>query len=134
MRHAVRVAADFCRHKIGYRGAFLLFLVFLDLLYGWAMVDNQLSDHPITVLTWHEWGIAWIAVGLFLLTGVFSKVDRAQYTAAIAFKAFWVAALIQDEMINHVKGGGIDAIIWAGVVAVIFLISSWPEPIHRRGP
>lgn len=130
--HYLRAVLDFLRYRVGHRGAFLLFLTLLDLLYGFAMVTNQVSDVPITFLSWHEWGMLWMAAGVFIFTGVASKVDKAQYTVAIILKTAWAAALIVDSWDNHIVGGWVDAAVWGMVVAVVFLISSWPEPPKRR--
>jgi hypothetical protein len=78
------------------------------------------------------WGIVWIAVGLFLFTGVWRKRDNAQYVAATILTSTWAVFVMNWWWKNRDLQAGSWAlgVVWAGIATATYLVSLWPEPGH----
>src|SRR5687768_11084491 len=81
---------------IGRRGAFLLFLALLDLIYGYSLLFPTLRSltNPTTlflveIAPLSVWGGLWLAVGILCLIFAFRRRDTIGFAAAMFLKVFW---------------------------------------------
>lgn len=122
--------------RIGHRGAFLLFLSLLDLLYGFSLLSSaRAAQHVDLTLGWNVWGYIWIAVGVVLLIGAFTKEDRIPYAVAATIKAAWATVWVKIWLFSHphVPLSWVSAVIWGAFSAIVVIVSTWPESRrHRR--
>ncbi len=120
-------------HRIGHRGAFLLFLAVLDVLFGYAL----LQPHVIlfrTILSSTEWSALWLGTGTICLIQAFMKWDRIAFTLAIGLKTAWGMLMLHWWLVQHQPLGWISIIIWWSFAAVIGVVASWPEPVNWVDP
>lgn len=127
-------------HRIGRRGATLLFLGLLDLLVALNLATPtaiQLRTPTYAylqqIMPIQAWASIWAAVGLICLAGMFAppdgqgfaRTDAPAFTAAVAIKIMWgilTAAMWLDGRLPHgyqasgiwLAFGGLIA-VWAGV-------------------
>lgn len=122
-------------HRIGRRGAFLLFLALLDLIYGFSfMFPPQIPAYYPTyaflssIMPLEAWGLLWMGVGVICLIFAFKKYDAPAYAAAMFLKSFWAAVFLLGWMFVGLDRGWVSATVWGAFAAVLALISTWPEP------
>jgi hypothetical protein len=67
--------------RLGYRGAFLLFLAALDGVYGWFLVNPTSEQERTTQFQWRDhimpteaWGVIWLAAAAY-------RLDNPQWDA-----------------------------------------------------
>ena len=89
----IRTVKVLSSSRLGYRGAFLLFLALVDLVYGLFLVRPAPEQIRTTQFEWRAhimptqaWGSVWITVGVVLLISAFLRQDRIGYALAIALK------------------------------------------------
>ena len=120
------------RCHVGFRGAFLLFLGLLDVIYGWSMFTEGGATglvHQITLfLPWQAWGILWIVVGASLLFGAFRWKDKQYFAVATSIKFLWAAFWFSAWYFDGVPRGWVSTIVWATFGMLVFIVSYWPEP------
>lgn len=118
--------------RIGRRGAFLLFLSLVDLLYGYSQLVNPMA--VVRVFSHDGWGWLWIGVGVVLFAGAWVRKDRAAFGLAAFIKALW-AGMWVDVWISDVlvPRAWVSVAIWTGFAAIVCLVSTWPEvtTVHR---
>lgn len=118
------------RHRVGHRGAFLLFLALLD----WALAYALLTLPPAAVAAQHLvppatfWAGAWVFVGAVCVVGAFVREDRFAYAGAAGIKAAWAAVSVRTWLAGHTPQGWVAVVIWLAFAVTVLLISSWPEP------
>ena len=114
--------------RIGHRGAFLLFLALLDVLYG---ISLNTTPGPLAGVNLgiplHVWAYVWVVVGVFLAFGAFLIKDRLPYAIASFIKAIWAAALFVSWFAEGFTRGWVSAVIWAAFSGLVLVVSSWPE-------
>lgn len=127
-RHAILLI----RRRIGRRGAFLIFLAFLDFVYGYYLVYPPPQAPAITryfpVLPAEFWGGWWIATGVLCIAGAFMRSDRIAYGMAATIKAAWGLRYIYLWYL-HAPLAWVSATIWMIFAGVILVIAGWPEEI-----
>jgi hypothetical protein len=113
------------RH-VGRRGAFLLFLALVDLLYGYSQLTTPTSI--VEVFSSTTWGWIWIGIGVVLTAGAFVHRDRAAFGLAAFIKAAW-AGMWVDVWISdaHVPRAWVSVVIWGAFAGVVLVVSTWPE-------
>jgi hypothetical protein len=131
---AVRRFAHRVIHRVGRRGAFLLFLTVLDVSYGKALLDTAvaaLHHGPHLIFSQSVWGWVWIGVGLVALTGVPARQhDWLQFGVVAALKASWAALFADVWLVQHEPDGWVSLVVWLAFSLTVILVGSWPE--HAR--
>jgi hypothetical protein len=115
--------------RTGHRGAFLLFLAVLDILFGYSLWATAAPQRLLDLfLPWEAWGGIWVAVGLVCIAGAASVTDRWAFAAAAALKAFWAALAADEWLFQGAARGWVSAVIWLCFALTVLVVSSWPEP------
>jgi hypothetical protein len=115
---------------VGRRGSFLLFLSFLDFVYGFSLLTaaNPTVSHahlipPVTV-----WGIAWIIVGVVCLIQSFATLDRLAFSLAVLIKFLWsMTMFLSWGFTNTNPHGWISASVFLAFGMLTSVVSFWPE-------
>jgi hypothetical protein len=125
--------------RLGYRGAFLLFLAVIDLIYGWFLVHPTPESRNTTQFVWRDhimapeaWGTIWIVVGVALLFSAFMRQDRVGYALAVGLKVGWAFVAAAGGLSGHVQGAWTTVAIWGGFAALTVLESGRPEPLQSH--
>lgn len=122
------------RHRVGRRGAFLLFLWLLDWVYayGLAFPTPRALSNPTSIFLMHimplgHWAFAWGAVGTVCLFYAFRSIDAPAYAAATLLKVTWATTFLLGWIFAGVERGYLSTAIFGAFAAVIMLISTWPD-------
>jgi hypothetical protein len=108
--------------RIGRRGAFMAFLVFLDALYAYSLAVHLPGRAPND-----PWAIVWAVAAANAACGIYTKRDRIQYGLAAGFKTAWGLYQFQQWVGGSNPLGWVSTVVWLGFAAIVLLISSWPE-------
>ena len=130
MRHL-----DALRHRIGRRGACLLFFALLDLVYAASLTSAPASDtyqflDSLMPLSW--WAAIWACVGSMCVIQAFQHIDRIAFAAASALKLVWGLAQLIGWAFGDIPRGYVAATIWLAFAAFVQVIAGWQET-SRRG-
>lgn len=122
------------RQQVGRRGAFLLYLALLDLIYGFALanpteqsVRNPTTIFLIGIMPLIIWAALWAVVGLACLFYAFRRKDAIGYAAAMSIKAFWAIVFLLGWITGEVERGYLSAVIWGAFVVLLLIIAGWRE-------
>lgn len=125
--------------RLGYRGAFLLCLAGIDLVYGGILIDPPAESLRTSQYVWRDhimpteaWGTIWITVGVALLASAFMRQDRIGYALAIALKIGWAFVSVVGGLSGQVQGAWGSVAIWGGFAAMTILESGRPEPLRTE--
>lgn len=120
--------------RVGHRGAFLLFLSLLDILYGYSLFDTaRRGQHLDLFLSLGAWGVAWCVVGAILLFGAFIRRDQVPFGLAATIKAAWAGAWVKIWLFSHaIPLAWVSVVIWAAFSALVVIVSTWPECSRRK--
>ena len=118
------------RHRVGRRGAFLLFLAILDAAIGYSLLTAPAAEVAAIhlVLPVAVWAWAWITVGAACAVSAFLTRDRTGYAVAAGLKAAWAGVTARAWLIYHIPQGWVGVVFWVAFAVTVLLISSWPEP------
>jgi hypothetical protein len=122
-------------HRLGFRGAFLLFLAELDLVTALTLIfpTPRTLQTPIYVFLnliapLDIWGCLWGVTGMLCLVYAFRRDDAPGYAAAMFIKVLWAAMFLLSWAFAHVELGLLGMFVWVSFALVVGLISRWPEP------
>jgi hypothetical protein len=122
--------------RLGYRGAFLLFLAMIDLVYGWFLVNPTDESINTSQFVWRDhimptqaWGVIWLAAAAVLVISAFVKQDRVGYAVAIGLKVGWAFIAAASAITGHVPGAWSAVAIWGGFACLTIMESGRPEPL-----
>lgn len=122
--------------QIGRRGACLLFLAILDLLYAYSLYETPLKQRTFDLLLPYQvWAMIWLAVGITCLNQAFMRVDRVAFSLAVGLKLAWGGAL-GAVWLTHPSAdprGWVVVPIYWGFAAFVAIVASWPE-LPEGGP
>lgn len=125
--------------RLGYRGAFLLILAFIDFIYGWVLAHPAPEQRQGSAYVWRDhimptewWGAVWVAVGVVLVVNAFMHQDRIGYGFAIGLKIGWAFIAAISGLTGNVQGAGSSVAIWAGFAVLTIMESGRPEPIRTH--
>lgn len=129
-------------HRIGRRGAALLFFFILDFFNGWSLLDplpESRQSHGTqwlaSVLPLEAWGAIWLFVGLLCLIGALIRTDVVAWVAAMSIKVMWGLLWLLGWMLDGVERGWVFAAFWLALAALVALLAGWAEPgDHGRRP
>lgn len=134
MRHATGAFGRLAR-RVGRRGAFLLFLGFVDGVYGWSLAAPTVEARHTATLAYiaqvgplWAWSALWCVVGAACFVGAFLRSDRIAYAAATFLKVLFGVTLLGAQVFGHVDRAYVGAAVWLVFAAVVYLVSTWPEP------
>lgn len=131
---------DAVRTRPGHRGAFLLFLAVLDLVYGWALYKTQAPQQTARMvdeallLPWQVWACLWGFCGFVCLFSAFSVKDRLGFALAATLKFSWGGVSLIEWIRDLDPNGWLSAVVWLSFSATVLIISGWPEPIQLVEP
>lgn len=125
--------------RLGYRGAFLLFLGIIDCIYGWFLINPTPETRHTSQFIWRQsvmpteaWGAIWLTVGVALLASAFLRQDRIGYALGIGLKVGWGCVALVGGLNGHVQGAWASVAIWGGFAALTILESGRPEPLQSH--
>ena len=134
MRYKFPVSKALIR-RMGHRGAFLLFLALLDVIYGLSLCADPGPLKPLNlILPINAWADIWMAIGVFLFTGAFLIKDKYHFAVATLLKFIWAAVFFDAWYIQGFSRGWVQGVIWAAFACVVLVISSWPEAAPFKMP
>ncbi|MEU8199302.1 hypothetical protein AB0C10_36510 [Microbispora amethystogenes] len=120
-------------HRIGRRGASLLFLALLDVVYAFSLATSpppaggSPSAFLARLLPLPAWGAVWAAVGVLCAVQAFMRTDRWAFAAASLIKVLWGAVYLLGSLLGQVPRGWVAAAVWLGFAAWVAIISGWRE-------
>lgn len=115
------------QRRAGYRGLFLACFGFYDLLVGTDVIITRRISAVFFGGT-YLLAITSLLVGTILLTGIFVRRDAWYYAVAMAFKIFWAIEFFWLSFTYPILV--INGILWSILALVVFVVSSWPEPVR----
>ncbi|MCW2768479.1 MAG: hypothetical protein JWO11_4438 [Nocardioides sp.] len=127
--------------RVGKRGAALLCLACIELIYGSALLDPLAPEAAspgyrwlASVLPLQVWGGIWLFVGVLCLIGSVVHEDSVAWVAAMSIKVMWGLLWLLGWWLVDVPRGWRSAAVWLPMAAVVALLASWAEPGSRRRP
>lgn len=126
---------DWIRGQVGRRGAFLAFLALLDILYGYSILTIMATPPRLhLLLTYEQWGWAWLGVGVALLPGVFVRRDRFYYGLAAFLMAAWGGAWVDVWVSDPATlRAWVSVLVWFSFAGLVLVVSTWPEVRRLKG-
>lgn len=125
--------------RLGYRGAFLLFLAAIDVVYGWFLINPTPEQARTTQFVWRDhilpseaWGAIWLTVAAILVVSALMRQDRVGYAAAIALKVGWAFIAAMSGLTGHTQGSWTAVAIWGGFAGLTIMESGRAEPLHTH--
>lgn len=124
--------------KIGRRGATLLCLGAINLIFGWFFLDPHIhkvvSVAPVyrglqDVASLYLWGVAWWTAGVLCVWEAFRQKDVIGFVASIIIKVSWSAGLFASWLIWDAQYAWAQAILWLGLAVWTIICAGWPEPL-----
>jgi hypothetical protein len=137
----IRTVRVLKQSKLGFRGAFLLGLAMIDVIYGLTLLLPSTETRAGSAYAWRSeflpteaWGALWILVGVFLSTQAWARRDRAAYAVAVAVKLLWAVIAIMSWVLGPVPASGAWGLgsIFLAFAWLTFVASLWSEPITSR--
>jgi hypothetical protein len=125
------------KRQVGRRGAFLLFLAMLDVVYGYYILDPP-KGLPRSVYTYPllpsgVWGCWWLATAGICLAGAFMKSDRVAYGAAALIKTAWGLRFVYQWYLG-VSMAWVSMSVWLVFAFIVLVIAGWPEQAPGPSP
>lgn len=121
--------------RVGRRGAVLLWLALLDLVYGSSLAHPPSETARSASIRFFAdlmplpvWGGLWLAVGVLCLAGAFLRHDRWAFAFATGLKVLWGGVCLFGWMLAGLPRGWVSAVIFLPMAALVLIISTWPEP------
>lgn len=114
---------------VGRRGAFLLFLALLDVLYGYSIAVSPAPQEQAysLILPARVWAVAWIAAGVVCAASAPARRDWPGYTAAAVIKMSWAALWARLWIVGGFPRGWVSLVVWAAFAGVVVMVAGWPE-------
>lgn len=137
----IRTVRILKRSRLGFRGATLLGLAFIDIVYGLTLALPSQETRQGSAYAWRSeviptesWGGLWILVGIFLVTQAWAHRDRAAYAVAIGIKLLWTTVCLGSWLVGPVPASQAWATsgIFIAFAWIAFVCSLWSEPITSR--
>lgn len=118
-------------HRLGRRGAFLIFLAVLDGVYAYGLLIQAPApaSHPSAdlLLPVQAWAGLWAATGLACAASSAIRRDRVAYTLAATLKAAWAGTATWQWASGLLPNGWLSGVVWLAFAATVLVIASWPE-------
>lgn len=129
-----------CRliHRVGHRGASLLFFALLDAVYSFSLFNPPPEAQVSRTIAFMRdvaplqfWGGLWAVVGLICFICAFRTDDRWGFTAAMLIKVLWGCLYVYGAF-TGVDRAYLSAAIWLCLAGWVAIISSWPPPTNAE--
>lgn len=125
------------RRRVGHRGASLLFLALVDVVYCYRLLfpsERDLTSPWLRFLAgivplW-VWAALWGVVGLLCLSRSWRRRDSGAFAFAIGIKVLWTLLALGAGVTGSVEQWYVNAVIFGGFAGFVAIIASWPEPPH----
>lgn len=129
------------RHRIGHRGATLLFFAGVEYVYAYSLVmpaperaRSSLIVYLDSVAPLWIWAGLWLTTGMIATVTAFADNDRVGFAACIGLKFLWAVTLVFGAF-RGVQSAYLSAAIWLGSAFLLFNANTWSEPIdYATGP
>lgn len=125
-------------HRVGRRGASLLFLALLDLVYALSLLAVPPETRAtagfvflVSVLPIQAWTAAWATVGLICAMQAFAWHDRVAFAAASSLKVVWGMVYLLGWALGDIPRGYVSAVIWLAFAGFVQVIAGWRENWER---
>lgn len=122
-------------HRIGRRGASLLFFATLDFVYSLSLFapapEHRRSSSLVflsQIMPLWCWGTLWGVVGLVCLVGAFTTRDRWAFAAATSLKVLWGGIILLGWLLAGLERGWLSAAVWLVFAGFVYIVSGWAEP------
>lgn len=119
------------KRKLSQRGAFLLVLAVVDLIYANALIDPPPETRASATYTFYSalaplpvWGLLWTFVGLLCLVLAWTPDDRLAYGFATGLKIFWSLLHVGGWAAGVVPRGYVLGVIWLAMAAGVMIVST----------
>jgi hypothetical protein len=126
------------RHRIGFRGATLLFFAVIDLGYGWSLANPLPEAERSATIRWADtliplpvWAAWWLTTAAVCVWYAFRPDDRLGFAAAAVLKGATGMVMATGWAFGYVQRGWVSAVIWLVMAGWVTLIAHWPEPPPR---
>lgn len=134
IRQLARGVGRWTVRRVGRRGATLLLLALLDLIYAAALAlppeETRATSgyrYISALLPAPVWAAAWLTVGLVCLINSCRASDRVGFALAAALKAGWGLLYLAGWAAGAITRGWTSAAIWLAVAAWLLIVATWPE-------
>ncbi len=124
-----------CLHRIGRRGASLLFLALLDAVFAYSLISLPLEAQQspswaflLRLLPLNAWAAMWGGVGVLCAVQAFMLTDRLAFAAASLLKVLWGSVYLLGWAFGEIPRGWVFAAVWFGFAAFVQNIAGWREP------
>jgi hypothetical protein len=125
-------------YRVGRRGAVLLFLAGLDVvisisLFKPAYPVPDTTSYVASLAPLRAWAVLWACCAVVCATNAFLRVDRVGFAAAMAVKVLWGLTIAGGAVTGHIPRGLFSASVWLTFAALVWVLSTWPEPPCSHG-
>jgi hypothetical protein len=125
--------------RVGRRGASLLFVSLLDIVYAVSLLTIPPESRGSPGIAFLElllplpvWAAIWAAVGLTCMVQAFMVSDRIAFAVASLLMVVWGTVYLLGWALGEIPRGFVSAVIWLGFAGWLAIISGWREA--RRDP
>lgn len=134
MPDAPRSRLSVLRHRLSQRGACLLILAAVDVIYayGLAYAPPETRVTPTysflsALLPLPVWASIWAAVGAACLVQAWTRRDRVAYAAATALKVGWALLHLGAWAFGVLPRGYVSAAIWLLGAGFVMIVATVPK-------
>jgi hypothetical protein len=127
-------------HRVGRRGASLLFFGTLDAVMAFSLFSPPPSARRSTTAAFVEysaplwvWGLLWGLAGVACFVSAFLRNDRWGFTCAIGIKVLWGSLYVYGWILG-VERAYLASAIWLCMAGYVAIISTWPEAFDSSDP
>jgi hypothetical protein len=122
----LRKAGTWIIYRTGRRGSFLAFLMILDAVYGYSLIELPRGASRLDlILPVHVWGWVWVSAAGCCASGILLRKDRVPYMVAALLKAAW--GLIFAWLWYQGLPEWPSVVIWIAFALIVVLVAGWPE-------
>jgi predicted branched-subunit amino acid permease len=125
-------------HRLSQRGAVLLILAAVDLVYALALaaappqtLASETYRFYASLLPLPYWGGMWAAVGVLCAIQAWYPRDRIAYSCATGLKVFWALLHLGAWVTGVLPRGYVLAVIWLLAAGLVMVVSTVPKGAAR---
>lgn len=128
--------------RIGFRGAALLLVGLIWVRFGYSVLQAPGYSPDLIHTHWPVWSrlaLWWLTGGFAIVVALAKGVDSpSRWVQQLAFAGLWLAPFqrLASYTWSVFFGAGVvrlaDALNWLFILALLVLLSAWPEPPPRK--